>query len=275
MRQSGRMRVREKPGTSGLGEIRRLAPGEPAELFPVLRSDLAGLWAGGVARVDGRRLRNALMGAATGHGASRRSGSAALTTAGPTVTGVTVNGERLGADAVVVAAGAWSAALCQPLGVALPVFPQRGQILHVDLPGRDTEAWPVIRTLGEHYVLAFPGGRVVAGATRESDAGFDYRVTVGGVRKIVGDALGVAPGLAAGTVAEVRVGFRPLTPDGLPVLGGVDGVAGLVVATGLGPVGLTLGPYVGAVAADLALGRDVGLDLAPYSPDRRTGPGGG
>ena len=283
----GLLRLRRRPGMAGLGAIERLPPGAPAARFPLLRADLAGLAASGIGRVDGRRLRDALLGAAAAGGARRRAGQAALTLAPGTgagtgtgsgrgrgrgrVGGVTVDGEVLAADAVVVAAGAWSARLCRPLGVTLPVFPQRGQLLHLDLPGRDrdTAGWPVIQTTGDHYLLGFPGGRVVAGATRESDAGFDHRVTLGGVHQVAANALALAPGLAEGTVAEVRVGFRPLTLDRLPLLGGIEGVRGLVVATGLGPVGLTLGPYVGAVAADVALGNDVPLDLAPYRPDRR------
>jgi D-amino-acid dehydrogenase len=269
----GMLRLCAQPGMAGLGEIERLPLGEPAARFPVLRADLAGLATSGIGRVNGRMLRDALLCAATARGAQRRSGSATLTLAAGRVTGVAVDGhgEAVGADAVVVAAGAWSAELCRPFGVTLQVHPQRGQLLHVDLPGRgrDTARWPVIQTTGDDYLLAFPGGRVVAGATRESDAGFDPRVTVGGVHQITANALAMAPGLADGTVADVRVGFRPLSHDGLPLLGGVEGVSGVVVATGLGPVGLTLGPYVGAVAADVALGNDVPLDLAPYRPDRR------
>jgi glycine/D-amino acid oxidase-like deaminating enzyme len=255
--------LREQPGMAGMGEIKRLEPGEPAARFDVLRSDLAGLWVSGVARVDGSVLRDALLRVATGKGAVRRSGSARLL-AQDKVNGIDLDGEQIDADAVVVAAGAWSTSLCQPLGVRLPVFPQRGQIVHVDLPGKDTAAWPIIRTFDDHYLLAFPGGRVVCGATRES-VGFEHRVTAGGVHQMLSDALAVAPGLAHGTLAEVRVGFRPASRDELPVLGRIGGA---VVATGLGAVGLTLGPYLGAVVADLALGRDVPLDLTPYRPDR-------
>lgn len=267
------LRLREQPGMAALGAVERLAAGEPAVRFPVLRGDLAGLYVGGVVRVDGGRMRDALTSAATGQGAEWRSGTASLTLDGSTVTGVAVDGETIGADCVVVAAGAWSRTLCEPLGLALPVFPQRGQILHLDLPGQHTESWPIVRAVDDHYLLAFPGGRVVVGATRESGVGFDRRVTARGLHQILTDALAIAPGLDDGTVAEVRVGFRPLSTDGAPLLGGIDGLSGLVVATGLGPIGLTLGPYLGAVAADLALGRDVPLDLTPYRPDRGTGAG--
>jgi D-amino-acid dehydrogenase len=117
-------------------------------------------------------------------------------------------------------------------------------------------------------MLTFPESRVVVGATRESDAGFDYRVTAGGAYELLREALRLAPGLAAGTVLETRVGFRPVTPDGLPLFGRPSDVTGLVVATGLGPTGLTIGPYLGALAAGLAQGEPLPLNVAPFDPLR-------
>jgi D-amino-acid dehydrogenase len=117
-------------------------------------------------------------------------------------------------------------------------------------------------------MLAFDDHRVVAGATRETGSGFDYRVTAGGLAEVLGEALSTAPGLATATHLETRVGFRPMSPDGRPVLGPVPGTEGLIVATGLGPTGLTMGPYAGSIAARLALGQPPGVDLAPFSPQR-------
>jgi D-amino-acid dehydrogenase len=111
----------------------------------------------------------------------------------------------------------------------------------------------MIRTTRDHYLLAFPGGEIVVGATREPGVGFDLRRTAGGVHKILGDALGVAPGLADATLEEVRIGFRPLSADNRPVIESPRD--GLVIATGLGASGLTLAPLTGTIAADLALGR--------------------
>jgi D-amino-acid dehydrogenase len=109
---------------------------------------------------------------------------------------------------------------------------------------------------------------VVVGATREAGAGFDHRVTVAGQRQVLDAALTLAPGLADATVLETRVGFRPVTPDGFPLLGAVPGLDGLVVATGLGANGLTYGPLTGVLAADLALGEQPPVDLTPFRPDR-------
>jgi D-amino-acid dehydrogenase len=73
---------------------------------------------------------------------------------------------------------------------------------------------------------------------------------------------------AAATLDEVRVGLRPASRDGLPILGPVPGHPNLHLATGHGPYGLQVGPWSGAAVADLALGDPVGLDLGPYSAGR-------
>ena len=100
--------------------------------------------------------------------------------------------------------------LLRPTGLAVPVEPQRGQIMHISLGEVDTSRWPVLLPgAGGHYMLAFDGGRIVAGATRETGSGFDYRITPGGLAEILEQALAVAPGLAGGTYTETRVGFRP------------------------------------------------------------------
>jgi D-amino-acid dehydrogenase len=118
-----------------------------------------------------------------------------------------------------------------------------------------------------HYLLTFPPDRVVAGATHEC-AGTDERVTAGGVTEVLGDALRLAPGLADATFAEARVGFRPVMPDDTPVLGRAPGIENLLIATGHGSYGLQLGPFSGAMVADMALGRDVAIDLAAFDPGR-------
>jgi D-amino-acid dehydrogenase len=184
------------------------------------------------------------------------------------VTGVALEAETVEADMVVVAAGAWAPALLQPLGLTLAVTPQRGQIVHLGLPGQATGAWPVVLPRSTHYLLAFADSRVVAGATRETGAGFDHRVTAAGLAEVLGEALAVAPGLAGATVIETRIGFRPVGPDARPLLGPAPGVAGLLVGNGLGPSGLTIGPLAGRLLAEAALGLAPTLDLAPYDAGR-------
>ncbi len=243
-----------------IGDVSLVGPGEPKRAFPPLAARLRGLWISGGARVDGRLIRDCLLRAAERHGAQRMHGTAVLD-----LPGVTVDGQHLSADAVVVAAGAWTAQVCAPLGISLPIGPQRGQIIHVSLPRADTGSWPVILPPGDPYLLGFPGGRVVFGATREN-AGFDYRATVGGVGAMLTAAAEIAPGLAEATLLETRIGFRPATADGRPLLGILTD--GVIVAAGNGPEGLTAGPWTGRAAAELALGQRPAMDIAPFDPAR-------
>jgi len=260
------------PSTPQIGDITRLDPGEPARLFPPLDPGLAGLAISGGARVDGRAIRDSLLAAARARGATRVRGDAALTAvvgdgaAGQDrVTGVRVGADTYRADAVVVAAGAWTPALCAGFGPGLAITPQRGQIVHAQLPRTDTSGWPVVLPGQDPYLLAFGGGRVVFGATREH-VGFDYRATVGGVSGLLAAALAVAPGLRDATLLETRIGFRPHTADERPLAGRL--ADGLYVAAGHGPEGLTAGPWTGLAVAALVLGDPPVTDLSPFTPGR-------
>lgn len=250
------------------GKVSLLTGDEAGALFPPLRHKGPALHISGAARLDGRLLRKALRRAAVRRGARTVEASARIETVGDRVRAVLADGERLEADAVIDATGAWAAGLLEPLGVRLPVTPQRGQIVHLGLPGVDTAHWPVLLPPSSHYLLAFDDSRVVVGATREEGSGFDHRATAAGLAEVLREALSVAPGLADATHLETRVGFRPTGPDHLPLLGTVPQVSGLVVANGLGASGLTMGPYAGSLAARLALGADPGVDLTPYAPTR-------
>jgi D-amino-acid dehydrogenase len=89
------------------------------------------------------------------------------------------------------------------------------------------------------------------------------------VAEVLNAGLAVAPGLATWTLHEIRVGFRPLATDLRPQLGMVAGLEGLVIGNGLGPSGLTMGPYAGAMLAKMALGRPTDLVLDDYDPLRQ------
>ncbi|MCD8509891.1 MAG: FAD-binding oxidoreductase [Bacillus sp. (in: Bacteria)] len=255
--------------TPEVGVITRLTAAETREHFPPLREILQGIHVTGGARVDGALLKDALLRVAEKQGAKVQTGDATLKVEDGRVEGVHVNGEFMAADAVVVTAGAWAKQSLYTAAVDLPVEPQKGQIIHLELPETDTSRWPVILPESSHYLLAFDDSRVVAGATREWGAGFDYRITARGMDEVLQEALNVAPGLKEATFRDVRVGFRPVSPDLLPLLGALPKLPNLVVANGLGSLGLTMGPYVGKLAADLALGEEVEMNLSPYSPVRK------
>ncbi|SMO83587.1 NAD(P)/FAD-dependent oxidoreductase [Halorubrum cibi] len=246
-----------------LPDIEEIDPAAATDRVPALAEPQRAFHVPDAARVNGETFARALREAGRTHGleTTERDVTSIRTEGGresrlpdgrdARVTGVeTADGSRIEADRVVVAGGAWSPAFGDDLGVEIPVEPKRGQIVHLDLPDAETGSWPVLKGFRHHYIVPWPDGRLVAGATRETGSGFDPRVTAAGLEEVLGEALRVAPGLADATVIEHRVGLRPVSADGVPILGAVPGVEGAHLATGHGATGLTLGPYSGKVVAD-------------------------
>jgi D-amino-acid dehydrogenase len=251
-----------------IGDILRLNAERAREVFPPLNPNMEALFVSGGARVDGALLRDALNRAAQRHGAEFVEGEAQLVHENRKIIGVKVGNKTIFADKVLITTGAWAPELLEPFGIHLNVNPQRGQIAHIKLPGKDSSDWPIIIPQSTHYLVPFDDGRIVVGATRETGSGFDYRLTAGGVNEVLTKALEVAPGLEDGSLEEVRIGFRPMGPDVLPILGTVDTLEGVILATGLGPSGLTMGPYIGSLAASMIQDEEIELDLTPCRPGR-------
>jgi D-amino-acid dehydrogenase len=265
----GRRDHRGRPSPEDLHEI---SPREARALFPPLAEVRAALYSRHAARVDGRLLNAALQAAAVAKGLTILRGSVErLVIERDAVTGVILGGQPLSASSVTIAGGAWSATFARQLRVDIPVAPQRGQIVHFGLPGVDTSTWPMANAFSDHYLVSWPDSRVAGGATRETGSGFAPHTTAAGVREVLDEVLRVAPGLSGAEIIEVRVGLRPATPDGLPVLGPVPGVADVFLATGHGPTGLSLGPYSAKLVADLITGGRPARDLGPFSVARWAG----
>ncbi|MEH7416763.1 FAD-binding oxidoreductase [Neobacillus drentensis] len=261
MAERARKRREEAPE---IGEITILSPSETKKMFPLLSEEYGSVYVSGGARVDGRAIRDALMNAAQKHGTTFIRGNASIVSNGNRILGVNLEGTFLPADQVIVTGGAWSKDLLKPLGVEFLVKPQKAQIIHLEVPNVDTGLWPVVMPVTNQYILTFEDGRVVVGSTHENEAGFDNRVTAGGIHEILYKALEVAPGLSDGTYVETRVGFRPFTPGFLPVIGALPGIEGIYVANGLGASGLTSGPYIGAELAKYVLGKPTEIDFSLY-----------
>lgn len=245
------------------GDVRRISGKEAQAMFPPMRDDLFALHIPGGARVEARAIAAAMLRVAVANGATSRNGHVELARDGNKIT-AKLDGKPLEADLVIVTAGAWANQILTEVGATIPVGPQKGQIMHLRLPV-ETRDWPVLLPQGPHYMLAFDDNRVVLGATRENDKGFDYRVTAGGEAEVLNFGLKLAPGLADATKIETRVGFRPATDGVKPMLGAIAGLDGLLIGNGLGAGGLTMGPLAGRLLAQMALGQTTDIDTAPYA----------
>jgi glycine oxidase len=167
----------------------------------------------------------------------------------------------LEADVVVVAAGSWSAPLGSP---PLPVRPIRGQLVHLRFP-----AAPLSRLVwGEGcYMVPWADGSLLVGATSE-DVGFDETATAAGVAALREAASLHLPGAADALLEDVRVGLRPATADGLPLIGRSSTMPALLYATGHYRNGVLLTPLTAALIADLVMSGREGRLLALTRPSR-------
>jgi glycine oxidase len=188
------------------------------------------------------------------------------------VTGVRTDSGVVSCDSVVVAAGAWSPSLA-PDGEGPPVRPVKGQILELRArAGMDAPLEGIVRT-PRCYMLSRGDGRVVLGATVE-EQGFDMAVTAGGVYRLLEAAWEVLPEVGELELVEAHAGLRPGTPDNRAVVGPGE-LDGLVWATGHWRNGVLLAPLTGEAVAELLAGGSLPNDVAPLSPARFAGGGGG
>lgn len=261
---------RKASGFAHADALSDMSPEQARAMFAALGEVTGAIADDHGARIDGRLLLAALCRAGERHGVQlRQAGVERIDVQQRRVSAVYIDGERLPTGAVLVAAGAWSAPLVEPLGVRLPVHPQRGQILHVEMDRSALgEAAPAIVGMRGHYILPWPDGHVVLGATRETGSGFAPDLTAQGCAEVLAEGLRVAPGLGAAHIREWRIGLRPLSDDHLPILGPVPGVAGAYLATGHGAGGLLLGPYSGRLLAETIVNGAPGKELAPFTVTR-------
>ena len=250
--------------------VERLTGEAVRELEPMLSPDTrCGLLFEGMHQVENRRLVQALAAAVRHRGGVFRSGDPVIDVIvrRNRAAGVVLPGERIGADRVVMAAGAWSGLLNWMPGLPPPVQPVRGQIVCVD-GSASTPIARVINGLGQ-YLVPRRDGRVLLGATVEK-TGFDTRVTAGGLSAVMKNGLRMAPDLAGAPVVETWAGLRPMSKDGKPILGPAN-LEHLVLATGHYRNGILLAPITGRLVADyLTIGK-VPEAMAPFLPDRFEG----
>ena len=242
---------------------------EARRLEPRLSSEaVAALVSYDEAHVDAYRLVLALARAAEGLGAEFRYAEATgLRTRGGRVASVRHARGEEPCDLVALCMGPWTVRAGEWLGAPLPVEPLRGQLLRLEVPG------PPLQTVVFHeggYVVHKPSGTTLAGTTEER-AGFAPWPTEEGRRQIMTAALRLVPSLAEAGVAGAVAGLRPISPDGLPILGRVPGWDNALVATGAGRNGVLLAPITARAMADLALEREPSVRLGPFDPARFLG----
>jgi glycine oxidase len=240
-----------------------LEPAEVQSRWPWLGPTAGALWSERDGALDPPRLVQALLADARRRGAEVVSDRVTgVEQTGGRISGVAGEAGRYAAGDVVVAAGAWSGQLAG-LPRTVPVQPVRGQM--AALP------WPagIGRAIVYHkdcYLLA-RGTEAILGSTMEY-VGFRPEVTPDGIARIFAATMALCPGLVRGKPRRTWAGLRPVTPDGLPIIGAEPRLPGLWYATGHGRNGILLAGITGLLIRQLLDGEQPVSDLRPLSPDR-------
>jgi D-hydroxyproline dehydrogenase subunit beta len=197
----------------------------------------------------------------------------------PRVQGVATPEGPLFAAVVVLACGAWSAALARTAGLHLPVEPRKGQLVRLEhrpdflrhkvIDGgymaavESEDAGLQVSTVMETTL----DGHVLVGSSRER-RGFDVSVDPGLTDTLIAQAARLAPGIKPLAIESAWAGLRPWLPGGLPAIGPTNAAEGLFVATGHEGAGVAHGPITGRLVAQAICGEPLELDLNPFDPGR-------
>ncbi len=176
---------------------------------------------------------------------------------------VAESGERVTADVAVVATGAWLGRVARPLGVRTVVRAGRGYSFTV--PTEQPVPGPIYLPAARVACTPYRGGLRVAGTMefRSADAPLDS----GRIAAIERSMRPLLSGVSWEERRDEWVGPRPVTPDGLPLVG-QSAMPGVFVAGGHGMWGLTLGPLTGRMLAEQINTGKQPLALRPFDPLR-------
>jgi glycine oxidase len=235
------------------------------EIEPAISSVDAAILSPNEGYVRSDRLVRALGIAATKAGAKVIEGTrvSGVVHEGDRVVGVRTDDGELLSDQVVIAAGPWGE-LVEELGCALPIVPERGQLLTLQTSERLLQH----AVFGDAcYLVPRQDGTVIVGATAE-EVGYKSEATAGAVGKLLEAAISLCPALAGAAFVETRAGLRPKTPDRLPVLGALPGWRGISVAMGHFRNGVLLSAITARIMADLLLEGRTEMSLEAFSPSR-------
>jgi thiazole synthase len=237
---------------------------------PGLQGVAGAYWYPEEGQVDNRLLTQTLRTAAIDLGVDLREGTGAIALRqyqGRVERVCTTQAGDFSADHVVLSTGAWAQEL-----LPLPVFPKKGEMASLRVPLGYGTPQPLQRVIfGEDiYIVPRRDGRIVLGATSQS-VGFTPHNTAAGVHQLLHRAIALMPSLADFDLDETWWGYRPTTPDELPLLG-PGPATNLTLATGHYRNGILLTPITAQLVAQAvldqlagSLGPALAAKLAPFS----------
>ncbi len=166
---------------------------------------------------------------------------------------------------VVLAAGAWSTSLVKMLNLSFPMQSAKGYSLTMENPAQ-LPTLPLF--LGESQVAVTPIGKSLRFAGTLELAGFDLSINQRRINAILEAAQRYLDGVSSENEPKLWSGLRPVPPDGLPYIGRSERVKNLIVATGHGMLGVSMGPITGKVVAQIIGEEKLDFDVLPFAVER-------
>ncbi|HEK21798.1 MULTISPECIES: NAD(P)/FAD-dependent oxidoreductase [unclassified Mucilaginibacter] len=186
---------------------------------------------------------------------------------GKKITKVFTGDKEWTADQYVIAGGSWSPAVAKMVDIKAPLMPGKGYSFMVPEP-QNRMTIPAL--LAEARVAITPmNGHLRYGGTMELDK-INNRINMKRVEGIVESVPKYFPDLhpQVPAVKDIWYGFRPASPDGLPYIGRSGKYDNLIVATGHGMMGLSLGPATGYLVNEVVSEKNTAINISAFSPDR-------
>lgn len=248
-----------------IGELQILSPSEIEAKIPLLKTTESALFASGGARVDGHLLTKKLIEMLLDNGGTFIAGKIMLQQAEDHSFKIHAPTSVESYQQIILTVGAWLPELLTPLGYSVDIRPQKGQLAHLHLSTVDnSQQWPVVIPHGEKDIIPFSHGHILVGATHENDLGYDLSPTSPEIKAMITEASDLAPELSTADLIETKVGTRAYTSDFAPFFGPIPDNPQLYVASGLGSSGLTTGPLIGKMLAQLVLEQETALAVEDY-----------
>ncbi len=187
-------------------------------------------------------------------------------TAGRKISAAITSRGEIRPSEIVLAAGAWSSALLQALQAELPLQPAKGYSVTLKRSPQMNLLTPLL--LHEAKVVVTPMGDAVRLAGTLELAGLETSINRRRVDGLLRSSQNYISGIPNPKPIETWAGLRPCTPDGLPVVGRLKQFKNLIIATGHGMLGLTLGPITGKLVSELIRNDSQTLDTEALTPAR-------
>ncbi|UQS85368.1 FAD-binding oxidoreductase [Apilactobacillus apisilvae] len=247
--------------TKTIGDVYQLDAEEVKYQIPLLSKSVPGILVTGGARIDGAKFAEHLKDIAKLKNLTIINKKVSINNRGK----IQLGDDELAYDNIVVATGAWMRNTLDNLPLKVDIRPQKGQLIEISVNDleQNKKNMPVLMPEGERDFIPFNDGRLIVGATHENDQGFDLKPSNEVIDDLLASANRLVSGLNQDNLIKIKVGTRAYTSDFAPFFGSIPNYSNIFVGGGLGSSGLTTGPLIGKLLANLIL-KNKKIDLEQY-----------